>query len=244
MLFGYLCIFFGLWHTVLGVTVRGRVDVSPFNLTRRSIVNTSFKLFQVGDYQGQPFAASAKIHNIDGEFGFEKVPEPLDANSTNFFVLQTSSLEFNLKPNRILISIEQDSSHNGTDFVVKAYKNVFGKENFPSPEIVHPEQLEEIPFESHIPITLVNMAPLRVYLQERNSDLFKSGPIASILSSKYKLAAVVTGIVALIFPSIFSKLEAAAALEATEEKLLQQQQQKQSDRMEVQNELENVKKND
>ncbi|SCU95994.1 LAFA_0G03642g1_1 [Lachancea sp. 'fantastica'] len=242
MLIGFLCVFFELWITVLAATVKGRVDVSPFNLTRRSIVNTDFKLIQVGEYQGRPFTSTAKISNLEGDFGFEQVPEPQDASSRTFFVLQASSLDFNLKPNRILVSIERNGSNSTTQLVVKAYKNVFGKENFPSPEIVHPEQLEEIPFESHIPITLVNKAPLRVYVQERNSDLFKSGPIAGILSSKYKLAAVITGIVALIFPSIFSKLESAAALEATEDKLLHQQQQKQSDQSEVQSELENIEK--
>ncbi|SCU99533.1 LAME_0G03554g1_1 [Lachancea meyersii CBS 8951] len=241
MLLEYLCIFLSFWAAAEGANVKGKLDLSPFNVTRKTVANTDFKLIQVGGNDGHAYVAHAKIHDLDGNFKFENVPEPAEnTNSSTFFVLQASSLEFNLKPNRILVSIERDPQ-DATRLVTKAFRNVFGKENFPSPEIQHPEKLEEIPLKSHIPITLVNKAPLRMYVQERNASFLKSGPIAGILNSKFKLAALITGVIALIFPTIFSKLETAGALSMAEDKLLQQQVQKQSDQKEVQSELENIK---
>ncbi|SCU96962.1 LADA_0H03708g1_1 [Lachancea dasiensis] len=223
----------------LSATIEGKLDLSPFNITRRSVINTNFKLLQVGDLTGEPYVAATKIYDNHGNFKFQDVPEPRDGNSTTFFVLQSSSLDFNLKPNRILFRIDRSSPSNHT-VEVKAYKNVFGKENFASPEITHPETLEEIGAKPFVSVSLVNKAPLRVYIQERNGSLLKSGAIANILNSKFKLAAAITAVFVLIAPSIIDKLDSAAVNTFLDDKLLQPQVQKQADQQEVKSELQQL----
>ena len=50
-------------------------------------------------------------------------------------------------------------------------------------------------------------------------DRFKSGPIANILNSKYKMAGVITVVFMIVFPMILEKLDPETAKAIKEEKL-------------------------
>ncbi|SCV03337.1 LANO_0G03532g1_1 [Lachancea nothofagi CBS 11611] len=241
MLVSIVCLFLAMCATSFGATIKGKLDLSPFNVSRKDAINSNFKLLQVGDLGDQLYISNTRIRDFDGNFEFQHVPEPQDANSTVYFVLQSSSLDYNLKPNRILIRLDR-GAQDANGIVTRAFKNVFGKENFPSPEILHPEELEEIDTKPYISITLVNKAPLRTYIQERSVSMFESGPLASILSSKYKLAAVITGVMTLLFSLFIGKLDIEGANAIKDDKILQQQTVKQTDQKEVQKELKNIKK--
>lgn len=240
MLPKFICLLLTLSYAAFAATVKGKLDLGPLNISRREVINSSFKLIQVGNFSGDGYFMRTSVQDMDGNFEFRDVPEPQDANSTTDFVLQSASLDYNLKPNRILVQLSQDPQ-DPQKSIIRAFKNTFGKENFPSPDILYPEQLPEIEAESAIVISLVNIAPVRLYVTERNVGILKSGPIANILNSKFKLAALITGVLTLLFPYVLEKFD-GETVQAMKKESAMMQSRKYSDQKEVTNELQNLNK--
>ena len=195
------------WKFALGASVTGKFDITPRNLTVHDIARTSFKLFQIGNYSTErPYHARTKLINTDGGFVFDNLPLNKGVNSTTHFVMHSDSLDYNLKPNRILLEfIALDTDAN--QYNLTAYKNFFGKEYFPSKDIVYPEKLEVISSDPFLQVTFVNKAPLRFYYQDRNASILQGGFIGSILASRWKTAGVVTIFFLMMFPLIIEKLD-------------------------------------
>lgn len=215
---------YGFFSTLCAaVTVRGRLDENAINITGITWSKTFFKLYQVGNYSGLPYSANAQLKNDKGDFEFENLPVNSGANATTYFVLYSGSIDFNLKPNRILVELINKDG-NGESVEINAYKNVFGKEYFPSPEIVHPEELEPIETEPFIPINFVQIAPVRAYYEQRNIGMLQGGPLATLLDARWKQAAWITLIVLMVFPMILEKLDPETAKAVSEEKLRKQKE--------------------
>ncbi|KAM3161528.1 Protein SOP4 [Lachancea thermotolerans] len=231
MLLLLFCLISGLCSSTLAATVSGRLDVSPLNITRKEVAHSSFKLLQVGNFTGPAYYSQTTVRDVHGNFKFEGVPEPKDANSSTYFVLQPSSLDYNLKPGRILVQLVRDPE-DPQKIVTKAFKNSFGRENFPSPEILYPEKLAEVAADPCITFSLVNAAPFREYITERNAGILKSGPVASILNSKFKMAAVITAVLMLLFPYLLEKFDSETA-QAIKDDRLEKQKQKYADQKRV-----------
>ncbi|CUS25121.1 LAQU0S27e00606g1_1 [Lachancea quebecensis] len=237
VLFYLIC---GLCSSTLAATVSGRLDLGPLNITRKEVVHSSFKLLQVGNFTGPAYSSRTTVRDVKGNFRFEGVPEPKDANSSTYFVLQPSSLDYNLKPGRILVQLVRDSE-DAQRVATKAFKNKFGRENFASPEILYPEKLEEVEADPHITFSLVNAAPFREYITERNVGILKSGPVASILNSKFKMAAVITAVLMLLFPYLLEKFDSETAL-AIKEDRLEKQKQKYAEQKQVSKQAQRLEK--
>lgn len=199
----YLC------SVAVSASVRGRLDLGPRNISREDVARTEFTIYQIGNLTDQPYTTTVHLDSLDGTFEFSNVPLAPGANESTYFVLYPRALDYNLKPNRILVElIKREGSAEPT---VRAYKNVFGKEYFPSPEILYPETLEAVAAEPYITITTVNTAPVRQYVQARNIGIFQSGPLASIVNSRYKMAGVITLVMLLVFPMIVEKFDPETA---------------------------------
>lgn len=221
MLLSSLQVLLSICSLALAATIKGKLELGPFEITNRAVVNTHFKLYSVGNNSFEPFAAEAQISDVNGSFVFTDVPVLPQVNSSTYYVLHSLSLDFNLKPNRILIELTNVGEGEPT---IKAYKNIFGKEYFPSPEIMYPESLEEIAAYPYITISTINKAPLRMYVQQRNVGMFQSGPLASIVNSKYKMAGVITVIMMLLFPMVLEKLDPETAKAVKEERIRKQRE--------------------
>lgn len=220
LLVSLLC---GILSSVTAFTIKGRLDVDAINITGVTWSKSLFRLYRVGNYSGLPYEGRAQLRNEQGDFQFQDVPVNAAFNATTHFVLYSSSIDFNLKPNRILVElISRDEK--GESVEIKAYKNVFGKEYFPSPDIVHPEELEPIETDPYIPITLVQMAPIRAYYEERNVGMLQSGPLATLLDTRWKQAGWVTVIMLLVFPMLLEKLDPETAKAVNEEKVKKQRE--------------------
>ncbi|CCD23078.1 Sop4p NDAI_0B00440 [Naumovozyma dairenensis CBS 421] len=186
-------------------TIKGKLDLPFVNISNFSISRTYFSLYQIGNYStNEPYYKKTGLQDSDGNFEFSNLPINSGINETTHFVLYSTSLDFNLKPNRILIEFKE--LENGT-ITSKAFKNFFGREYFPSNDIIHPEHLEAIEMEPYITISEVNMAPYRSYFQVRNVGILQSGPLASILNSRWKSAAVLSVILLAIFPFLVEKFD-------------------------------------
>ncbi|SCV00863.1 LAMI_0G07800g1_1 [Lachancea mirantina] len=212
-----------LWAFVgaQAAVIRGRLDLGGYNISQREVLRSYFSLYQVGNVTDKLYHARAKIQDEAGTFEFTDVPVSDDADTATYFALHSLSLDFNLKPNRILVEVRPSSDLDAPP-TIRAYKNIFGRQNFPSPDILHPEKLEEIPASPAIVISTVNSAPLRLYVETRNQGIFQKGPLASIVNSKYKLAAVITVIMLLLFPVVLEKLDPETAKAIREQKVNQQ----------------------
>ncbi|SJM82894.1 related to protein SOP4 [Zygosaccharomyces bailii] len=221
-----LCLISLVWGCLslaCAVTVKGRFDVDAINITGVTWSKSFFKLYQVGNYTGLPYRAQAQLKNDEGDFEFKGLPVNPGINETTHFVLYSSSIDFNLKPNRVLVElVSQDE--NGENVQINAYRNIFGKEYFPSSDIAHPEKLDKIEMDGYIPITLIQMAPIRAYYENRNTGMFQSGPLASIMDSKWKQAGLITAATLMIFPYILEKLDPETAKAVSEEKLRKQRE--------------------
>ncbi|AMD22056.1 HGL284Cp [Eremothecium sinecaudum] len=198
------------------VTIKGRLDISPKDITHETVVRSSFKLYQVGNITGTPYKAQAYLKDIHGHFEFTDVP--IEAGSTpTYYQLVPQSLDYNLKPNRVLIEIINNGNENNV--TINAYQNIFGKEHFPSPDIIYPDELQKLDVDPDIVITYVQAVPWRSYYVSRNPGMFSSGPLASIVNSKYKLAAVITIIALMLLPILVEKFDPEVAQAVREQKL-------------------------
>lgn len=191
------------------IDIKGNLNLSPYNITDYKITRTYFDLQQIDlnniDSDSFEFYRDrAYINNINGDFKFENIPINLQINETAKFIIYPRSIDFNLKPNRVLI--EFTLLPNGT-LTQNAWKNYFGREYYPSVDNKFAEKLDQIDMEPSINFTLVNKQPFRQYFQERNSSLLENGFIASILSSRWKMALVITGIALMIFPMIVEYID-------------------------------------
>ena len=59
-----------LLRSISAFTIKGRLDVAPYNLSSFKISNTRFRLQQIGDIQDNkhPIKATAYVHDPDGSF--------------------------------------------------------------------------------------------------------------------------------------------------------------------------------
>ncbi|GMM54953.1 Sop4 protein [Maudiozyma humilis] len=214
MLFNFIFSLNLLVSLCAAATIHGKFDFSIGNLTKNAIRRTTFKLYQIGNYTtNAPYKATTNLVDLNGNFAFEDVPINAGVNETTYFVLYSSSLDYNLAPNRVLI--EFTTLENGT-YEMNGFRNFFGREYFPSPNITHPDKLEPITVEPYVSIRVFQNAPYRSYFQVRNSGMFQDGPIASIVNSKWKLAAVITVLCMFAFPMFLDKIDpdTAATLKA------------------------------
>ena len=209
-----------LLKLVYAVSIKGHLDVAPYNLSTFKISNTRFRLQQIGDIDTNkhPIKATAYVQDSDGSFEFDGIELNEGINKTTQFVIYPLSKDFNLKPNRVLV--EFFMNENGT-LEAKGFRNYFGREYFPSKEIKFPEKLEPIDIEPRVIFSLVQKQPFRHYLQVRNLGVLKSGPIASILQSPWKMALVLIVLTIIIFPIYVENFDPETV------KLMKEQRQKQ-----------------
>lgn len=201
----------------LAVSIDGKFQFSLGNLTKNAIRRTSFDLHQIGNYSTKvPYKDSVRLLDLDGNFKFDDLPINGGVNETTYFVLTSSSLDYNLAPNRILI--EFVNLENGT-LQMNGYINYFGREYFPSKDIIHPDKLDQISVEPYVVVSVIQKAPFRAYFQIRNSGMLNDGIVGSILSSRWKLAGVITVICVFVFPMFLDKIDPDAALLLKEEAL-------------------------
>lgn len=202
--------------------IKGRFNYTMVNIHQYPVSRTHFTLYQIGNYStNEPYFATTELKDNLGNFEFKNLPLNLGTNATTYFVMYPSSLDFNLKPNRILI--EFTDRGNGT-VESKAFKNYFGREFFPSKDITYPEKLESISMDPFIEIALVHIAPRRSYFQVRNAGILQSGIIGNILSSRWKTAAVITVICLAIFPFIVEKFDPETTKAMKEDALRKQRE--------------------
>ncbi|QLQ80236.1 hypothetical protein HG537_0D02370 [Torulaspora globosa] len=217
----WLWAFISLLSVTLAATIRGRLDLGPqLNMTGATVSRVHFRLHQIGDYYNKDgYSSETRLDDLNGNFQFDKIPLNPGINATTHFVMYSNSMDFNLKPNRILITFT-NLDEQGTEYDIKAYRNVFGKEFFPSPDILYPEQLEQIDVNPYITITPINAAPMRVYYQQRNKGILQSGPLARLFDTRWKQAGVITLVSLVVFPILLEKLDPETA------KAVKQEQQK------------------
>ncbi len=72
-----------------------------------------------------------------------------------------------------------------------------------------------------INFTLVHKQPFRQYLQERNVGILSSGPIASILQSRWKMSLLAIALAVIIFPIYIENFDPETV------KLMKEQKQRQ-----------------
>ncbi|CAL9736237.1 protein Sop4p [Monosporozyma servazzii] len=188
-----------LVNTILAISIKGQFDVSPYNISNVKISNTHFKLQQIGDIEDNkhPIKSVAYIQDSNGTFQFNNIELNKGVNKTTQFVISPISKDFNLKPNRVLVEFKEHE--NGT-IETRGFKNYFGREYFPSKDIKFPEHLESIAIEPMVTFSLVQKQPFRQYLQVRNIGILSSGPIASILHSRWKMSLLVVALGVIAFP--------------------------------------------
>ncbi|CDO92393.1 unnamed protein product [Kluyveromyces dobzhanskii CBS 2104] len=210
----------------LAFDIKGRLDLRLRNVTQHDISRSYFTLYKIQGPNEQdkyselvPYSKSATLQNTYGEFTFTDVPVDLGLNRTTYFTINSHSTEFNLKPNRVLIKITGNGS--GQEPSLTAFENKFGREYFPSADIAFPETLKLLPLDTsgRLVITTINKQPFRRFMQIRNPGIFQSGPIASILTSKFKLAGVITVLFLVLFPIMLEKFDPETAKQMRQEKL-------------------------
>ena len=223
MLLSSILISLLLGLAVSAASIKGRLVLPDHNITRDDLRRTSFRVYQIGNYSTpEPYTAVTKLKDLEGNFEFDSLPvNTNEVNETTYFVLYPSSLDYNLRPNRILI--EFVNTENGT-LQMKGYKNFFGREYFPSKNIVHPERLQETAVKPYIKVSTVKEAPRRVYVQERTAIAAQNNPLLSFINAPWKVAVllVVGGLLAL--PTIVEKLDPEAAKMMRERALEQKKQ--------------------
>ncbi|CCE63440.1 hypothetical protein TPHA_0E03500 [Tetrapisispora phaffii CBS 4417] len=223
-------------YVFASASIKGKVDLRPKSLTISDISRITLTLHQIYNYKNDnitisdtkdSYYASTKIINTSGDFKFDNLPLIKGFNKTTYFVLHSNSLDYNLRPNRVLykfVSLDEDANK----FNVTAYQNLLGREYFPSPEIAYPENLLEINADPYLNITYVRNAPMRLYYQHRKPSFLETGIIGNILSSRWKTAAVVTALCLAIFPLVAEKLDPETTRLIKEEALKKQREKYQS----------------
>ncbi|EDO18984.1 hypothetical protein Kpol_2002p55 [Vanderwaltozyma polyspora DSM 70294] len=210
------------------VSFTGKYSLHPKNLTIDDISRVDFRIYQIGNYTNKPFSQSTKVNSIDGLFTFNNLPLNRGNNVTTDFVIYSTSLDYNLKPVRILLTYTSwdDEANNHT---VKAYSNFVGREYFPDKDIIFPDKLEELSMDPYLEVTYFNKAPYRLYYQERNEGILSTGIIGNILSSRWKTAGVITMILLIIFPYVVERLDPE-----TSQLLREEVQRKQREKYQIQ----------
>lgn len=209
------CVLGSVINATVAGTVKGRLDLAANNITGFVLTRTSFKLYQIGNFSTEyPYTATTTFQDDKGNFEFVNVPLNQGVNATTYYVMYPASMDFNLKPNRILIEFQ--NLENGTS-QLKAFKNFSGRENFPSKDITYPEKLESMNVDPYIKVEVLQKAPIRSYFQARNVSIFSTGIVGSILNSRWKLAVLITLIALVVFPIIVEKLDPETARAIKEE---------------------------
>lgn len=109
-------------------TIKGRLDLAASNITGFVSTRTSFKLYQIGNFSTEyPYTSTTMFQDDEGNFEFANLPLNDGVNETTYYVMYPASMDFNLKPNRILIEFK--NLENGT-LQLNAFKN-FWKRIFP-----------------------------------------------------------------------------------------------------------------
>lgn len=214
----WLWAFLSLLSVSFAATVRGRLDLGPqLNITGATASRVYFRLHQIGNYsEGSSYSSETRLNDLDGNFQFDSIPLNSGINATTHFVMYSSSMDFNLKPNRVLITFT-NLDEQGEKYDVKAHRNVFGKVFFPSPDILYPEELEQIEVSPYIRISPISAAPMRVYYQQRNKGILQSGPLAKLFDTRWKQAGVITLVALVVFPILLEKLDPETARAVKEE---------------------------
>lgn len=196
--------------------IRGKVDLRGYTkkIDRNTFGRISLTLNQIYQNNSIPesnyfYDAQTTVKTKNGDFEFENVV--LDTkNEYSYYVLKAQSLDFNFQPNRVLVKVQSNDTS-----AVQYFANYMGREYFPSPEILYPEQLQELKTLSFRPLAEV---PLRNYVQPRKLGFLKSGPLAGIFQSKWKTGALVAVIASIALPYIMEKLDPETAKAIKEEK--------------------------
>lgn len=193
----------------MAIDIKGNLNLSPYNITDFRMSRTYFDLQQfdlnnIGKENFRFYKDSVHVHNLNGDFKFVNVPIDLKVNETAKFIIYPRSIDFNLKPNRVLV--EFTLLPNGT-LTQNAWKNYFGREYYPSSDSKFAEKLEEIEMVPSINFTLVKKQPFRVYSEDKQSGLLDNGFIADILNSRWKMALVITAISLMLFPMIVEYID-------------------------------------
>ncbi|KAH7582022.1 Suppressor of PMA 1-7 protein [Nakaseomyces glabratus] len=202
------------------VSIKGRLELSEIDISAYMIPRCSFRLYQIGNYSAdKPFHQITRIKDKNGTFEFNHVPINHGVNESTYFVMTPSSRDFNLLPQRVLVEVTNilNETTGKVEQQLKAFRNYFGREYFPSKDIHFPDKLEEMDALPYISIKMSKMLPFRDYLQQRNVGLLQSGPLAGILNSKWKIAAVITLLALMTFPYLVEKLDPETARAMKEE---------------------------
>lgn len=199
-------------------SIKGKLDLRPYQLDGRAAGRTFLNLYQIANFSDEkqaninPFTLSTTVDNNEGLFEFTNLPILRGVNESTYFVISADSKDFNLKPNRILVEFKHVVYENGTDEIAsKAFMNYYGREYIAQPDIHNPDKLTQISMNPYINIKPLPEIPTRHYFQIRNTGLLESGPVASILKSRWKLAGIITAIAIGVMPMIIQKLDPSAS---------------------------------
>ena len=110
-------------------TIKGRLDLAASNITGFVSTRTSFKLYQIGNFSTEyPYTSTTMFQDDEGNFEFANLPLNDGVNETTYYVMYPASMDFNLKPNRILIEFKNlDKWH----LTIERVQELFWKRIFP-----------------------------------------------------------------------------------------------------------------
>ena len=150
------------------------------------------------------YTQKEKLINAEGSFSFKDVE--LNPNSNvSYYNIKAISTYLNFSPNRVLVTIPHDPTQN-----VTYQANAIGKDNFATPDILHPENL---PYMKALVIKPLKDTPVREYVINNTEGILQSGFVGDILASKWKTAGIVTAFFMMVFPYILEYLDPEAAVE-------------------------------
>lgn len=196
--------------------IQGKIDLRGY--TKKTDRNTwsriSLTLNQIYQNNSIPashyfYDAETAVKTTSGDFNFENVVLDTE-NEYSYYVLKAQSLDFNFQPNRVLVKVQSNDTS-----AVQYFANYMGREYFPSPEILYPEQLQELKTLTFRPLADL---PMRAYVQPRKLGFLKSGPLAGIFQSKWKTGALIAVVASITLPYIMEKLDPETAKAIKEEK--------------------------
>ncbi|CCH60807.1 hypothetical protein TBLA_0D03070 [Henningerozyma blattae CBS 6284] len=227
ILIQFALLFISIINLSISTSINCKFDTSPHSIDARLVSRVEFKLIQINNYTSQlPYKAITGLSDVSGNFSFDDLPINQGINETTNFVLMSSSIDYNLKPNRILIQFTNLVYPNETiELKVKAFKNYFGREYIANPKAINPDQLVEISVDPYIRLSLVHEASSRLYYQYRSGSLLTSGPLGNILNSPWKIAGIIVVLSIMIFPTLIEKLDPAASELMKEEALKKKKEQ-------------------
>lgn len=218
-------------HAVGAFTLYGQIELpeGAGGFTRYMIPRNQIRIYELNT--STPYSANTYVHDAQGHFAFRDVPINQGVNATTKFAVYPSSMDFNLRPVRMLVEVRDCG--NGT-IDVQAFMNIFAREYW-APEnatnadtLIHvkpikapktyndvaaqDQEKENADFSTEMPwITLrfgvISQEPLRKYLQQRNVGILNSGIVGNILSSRWKTAGVVTMLALFLVPQVIARLD-------------------------------------